>query len=82
MSVLLRLEDLHVAYGDFEALHGVSLEIEEGSIVAILGANGAGKSTTLRAISGLTPPRSGTITYAGERVDGLSPRALVSAALR
>ncbi len=77
MSVLLRLEDLHVAYGDFEALHGVSLEIEEGSIVAILGANGAGKSTTLRGISGLTPPRSGTITYAGERIDGLPPRALV-----
>jgi branched-chain amino acid transport system ATP-binding protein len=77
MSVLLRIEDLHVAYGDFEAIHGVSLEIEEGSIVAILGANGAGKSTTLRAISGLTPPRSGTITYAGERVEGLLPRALV-----
>ena len=77
MSALLRLENLHVAYGDFEALHGVSLEVEEGSIVAILGANGAGKTTTLRAISGLTPPRAGTITYDGERVDGLSPRALV-----
>ena len=77
MSVLLRLDNLHVAYGDFEAIHGVSLEIEEGEIVAILGANGAGKSTTLRAISGLTPPRSGTITYADERVDGLSPRELV-----
>jgi len=77
VSALLRLENLHVAYGDFEALHGVSLEVEEGSIVAILGANGAGKTTTLRAISGLTPPRAGTITYDGERVDGLSPRALV-----
>jgi branched-chain amino acid transport system ATP-binding protein len=77
VSALLRLEGVHVSYGDFEALHGVSLEVEEGEIVAIVGANGAGKSTTLRAIAGLTPPRSGTITYAGERVDGLSPRALV-----
>ena len=77
MSALLQLENLHVSYGVFEALHGVSLDVEEGQIVAIIGANGAGKSTTLRAISGLTPPRSGTITYAGERVDGLSARALV-----
>jgi branched-chain amino acid transport system ATP-binding protein len=77
VSVLLKLENLHVSYGDFEALHGVSLEVEEGSILAILGANGAGKTTTLRAISGLTPPHSGTITYDGERVDGLSARALV-----
>ena len=77
MSVLLQIESLHVAYGVFEALHGVSLEVDEGKIVAIIGANGAGKSTTLRAIAGLTPPRSGTITYAGERVEGLSSRALV-----
>lgn len=77
MSALLSIENLHASYGDFEALHGVSLEVEENSIVAILGANGAGKSTTLRAISGLTPPRSGTITFDGERVDGFSPRALV-----
>jgi branched-chain amino acid transport system ATP-binding protein len=77
VSVLLRIEDLHVSYGDFEALHGVSLEVEEGSIVAILGANGAGKTTTLRAISGLTPAHSGTIEYDGERVEALSPRALV-----
>ena len=77
MSALLQLDDLHVSYGDFEALHGVSLEVGEGEVVAIVGANGAGKSTTLRAIAGLTPPRSGTITYGGERIDGLSPRALV-----
>ena len=77
MSILLKIDDLHVNYGDFEAVHGVSLEVEEGEIVAIVGANGAGKSTTLRAISGLTPPRSGTITYAGERVDGLAPKELV-----
>jgi branched-chain amino acid transport system ATP-binding protein len=77
VSLLLKVEDLHVNYGDFEAVHGVSLEVEEGEIVAIVGANGAGKSTTLRALSGLTPPRSGTITYAGERVDGLSPKELV-----
>jgi branched-chain amino acid transport system ATP-binding protein len=77
MSALLRLDDIHVSYGVFEALHGVSLHVEEGEIAAIIGANGAGKSTTLRAISGLTPPRSGTITYAGERVDGLGARTLV-----
>ncbi|MBV8425032.1 MAG: ABC transporter ATP-binding protein [Candidatus Eremiobacteraeota bacterium] len=77
MSVLLKVDDIKVAYGDFEALHGVSLEVEEGAIVTIVGANGAGKTTALRAVSGLTPPRSGTITYAGERVNGLSPRALV-----
>ena len=77
MSILLKVEDLHVNYGDFEAVHGVSLEVEEGEIVAMVGANGAGKSTTLRAISGLTPPRSGSITYAGERIDGSSPKDLV-----
>ena len=77
MSVLLKVEDLYVNYGDFEAVHGVSLEVDEGSIVAIVGANGAGKTTTLRAISGLTPPRGGSILYAGERVDGLAPKSLV-----
>ncbi|MBV8602547.1 MAG: ABC transporter ATP-binding protein, partial [Candidatus Eremiobacteraeota bacterium] len=76
-TALLETRDLHVAYGDFEALHGVSLEIREGEIAAIVGANGAGKSTLLRAVAGLTPPRSGEIAFAGERVDGLSPRALV-----
>jgi branched-chain amino acid transport system ATP-binding protein len=77
VSTLLKVEDLYVNYGDFEAVHGVSLEVEEGEVVAIVGANGAGKSTTLRAISGLTPPRSGTISYAGERVDGFLPKDLV-----
>jgi branched-chain amino acid transport system ATP-binding protein len=77
VSALLRVEELHVSYGDFEAVHGVSLEVEEGEIAVIVGANGAGKSTTLRALSGLTPPRSGSIFYGGERVDGLSPKALV-----
>jgi len=77
VSVLLEVEDLHVAYGDFEAVHGVSLEVEEGEIVAIVGANGAGKSTTLRALAGLTPPRRGSVSYAGERISGLAPKALV-----
>ena len=74
---LLEVRDLHVAYGDFEALHGVSLDVEEREIVAVIGANGAGKSTTLRAIAGLAPPRSGTIFFGGEPVHGLGPRALV-----
>ena len=77
MSALLSVRDLHVAYGDFEALHGVSLDVEQGEIVAVIGANGAGKSTALRAIAGLTPPRSGEIAFAGERVERLGPRALV-----
>jgi branched-chain amino acid transport system ATP-binding protein len=77
MSALLHVEDLYVSYGEFEALHGVSLEVQEGEIVAIVGANGAGKTTTLRALAGLTPPRRGRISYGGQRVDGLPPRELV-----
>ena len=74
---LLRVEDLHVNYGDFEALHGVSLEVDEGEIVTVIGANGAGKTTTLKAIAGLLPPRGGEIFFDGERVGGRSPRSLV-----
>jgi len=59
----LRLENLSVAYGPIQALHGVSLEIREGEIVSLLGANGAGKSTTLRALSGMVPVRGGDILY-------------------
>ena len=56
---LLELEDIHTYYGNIEALKGISLEVEEGEIVTLIGSNGAGKSTTLRSISGLTPPRDG-----------------------
>ena len=56
---LLEVDDIHTYYGNIEALKGVSLTVEEGEIVTLIGSNGAGKSTTLRSISGLTPPRTG-----------------------
>jgi branched-chain amino acid transport system ATP-binding protein len=65
---LLEVEDIHTYYGNIEALKGVSLRVEEGECVTLIGANGAGKSTTLRSISGLTPPRQGSIRLAGEEI--------------
>jgi branched-chain amino acid transport system ATP-binding protein len=65
VSTLLELEDVHARYGPVKALHGVSLSIDEGSIVAVLGANGAGKTTTLRAVSG-TVHRNGAIRFGGQ----------------
>ncbi|HEY8991181.1 MAG TPA: ABC transporter ATP-binding protein [Luteolibacter sp.] len=62
---MLEVENLHVAYGAIKALHGVSLKVPKGSIVTLIGANGAGKSTTLRALSGLVKPATGTIRYDG-----------------
>src|SRR5690242_7861735 len=69
MSALLELEDVHARYGPVRALHGVSLSVAEGEVVAVLGANGAGKSTTLRAISN-TVRREGTIRFAGRALRG------------
>lgn len=63
---MLKIENLVVSYGGIEALKGISLEVEEGKIVTLVGANGAGKSTTLRSIVGLVKPKSGTITYKGK----------------
>ena len=65
---LLEVSDIHVHYGAIEALKGVSLTFEEGEVVTLIGSNGAGKSTTLRSISGLTPPSSGKITFDGEDI--------------
>ena len=62
---LLELDDIHTYYGNISALKGITLEVEEGEIVTLIGSNGAGKSTTLRSISGLTPPRQGTIRFDG-----------------
>ena len=67
----LEIQDLHVSYGGIRALKGVSLTVEEGQIVTLIGANGAGKSTTLRAISGLHKPQSGSIRYGGEELTAL-----------
>jgi branched-chain amino acid transport system ATP-binding protein len=65
---LLEVKDMHTFYGTIEALKGISLEVEEGEVVTLIGSNGAGKSTTLRSISGLTPPRSGSILFDGKQI--------------
>jgi branched-chain amino acid transport system ATP-binding protein len=75
--MLLEVKDLSVAYGEIEALRGVSFTIDEGAVVALLGSNGAGKSTTLRAISGLVAPRAGSILFDSKPIAGLSPRTIV-----
>jgi len=75
---MLQLRDVVAAYGPIVALHGVSLEVPKGSIVAVLGANGAGKTSTLRAISGLLRPRSGSIEFEGQRIDRRSAEEIVS----
>ena len=75
---LLEIKDLRVSYGGIEALKGISFHVEEGQIVTLIGANGAGKSTTLRAISGLAPVKSGTILYDGQAINGLNPQKIVS----
>jgi branched-chain amino acid transport system ATP-binding protein len=75
---LLELRDIRAAYGNIEALHGISMDVEQGEIVTLIGGNGAGKSTTLRAISGLVPPRGGQITLGGERIDRLPAHDIVN----
>ena len=68
---VLTITDLHVYYGNIAAVKGISLEVFEGEIVTLIGANGAGKSTTMRTISGLLKPRKGEIVFEGEKVSGL-----------
>jgi branched-chain amino acid transport system ATP-binding protein len=75
--MLLELEDVHVHYGKVEALKGISLAIDEGEIVTIIGGNGAGKSTTLKTISGLRPVTSGTIRFRGQDIVGAPPHEIV-----
>ena len=75
---LLEVEDIHARYGTIEALRGVSLTVEEGKVVTLIGSNGAGKSTTLRAISGLTPASSGTIRFAGEEITRVPTEDIVA----
>jgi branched-chain amino acid transport system ATP-binding protein len=76
---LLELENIHTYYGHIHALKGVSLSVEEGEIVTLIGANGAGKSTTLRAISGLVRPREGAIRLKGKSLTRLAPHEIVMA---
>ncbi len=75
--MLLRVDALHVFHGAFEALRGVSLEVNAGQVVTILGANGAGKSTLLKTISGLLRPAAGTIQYNEKRIDKMLPDSIV-----
>ncbi len=75
---MLKIEHLSVNYGGIEAVRDISFEVPDGSIVTLIGANGAGKSTTLRAIAGLLKPKSGTITYNGEDLLGKSTSEIVS----
>jgi len=74
---MLKVSEVHASYGPVLALRGVSLEVPAGSIVAVLGANGAGKSSMLRAISGLLRPSQGTIEFEGRRIDRLAPERIV-----
>ncbi|MDR1598293.1 MAG: ABC transporter ATP-binding protein [Oscillospiraceae bacterium] len=77
MKMRLEIQDLRVSYGGIRALKGVSLTVSEGSVVTLIGANGAGKSTALRAISGLLKPDSGRIVYNGEDILGLAAKEIV-----
>ena len=75
---MLAVRDLHVAYGQIEALHGIELDVEEGEIVTLIGANGAGKTTTLRTISGLLKPRSGSVTFKDKNITGTKPHTITA----
>ena len=75
---ILRIKDLKVNYGGIEAVKGISLDVPQGEIVTLIGANGAGKSSTLRAISGLVKPTSGSIEFEGEDITGKNPTDIVT----
>ncbi|HEX9351947.1 MAG TPA: ABC transporter ATP-binding protein [Gaiellaceae bacterium] len=76
-SPILELKDVHTFYGSIEALKGISIDVHEGEIVTLIGANGAGKSTTLRSINGLNHPRDGTIHFQGRNITDESPHNVV-----
>jgi branched-chain amino acid transport system ATP-binding protein len=76
--MLLEVRDLVARYGAVEALHGISLDVGEGEIVSLLGANGAGKSTTLKVISGVIPTAAGTVSFDGRALGGLNPEDVVA----
>jgi branched-chain amino acid transport system ATP-binding protein len=75
---MLKLENIHTYYGNIQALKGVSLEISEGEIVTLIGANGAGKSTTLMSICGVVPPRRGEILFEEKPIHGMAPNDIVA----
>ncbi len=80
-GVVLRLEDVHTYYGSIQALKGISLDVREGEIVTLIGANGAGKSTTLRSINGLNHPRSGRIEFQGRDITNAPPHQIVKSGI-
>lgn len=73
---MIQLQDIHTWYGDSYILQGVSLEVRDASVVALLGRNGMGKTTTIRSIMGLTPPRKGAIVFNGRNIEGLPPHKI------
>jgi branched-chain amino acid transport system ATP-binding protein len=75
---LLEVKDIHTFYGNIEALKGVSLVVEEGECVTLIGSNGAGKSSTLRSVSGLTPPRQGSIRFKDKEISETPPQEIVA----
>lgn len=74
--MILDVRNIQTFYGESQALQGVTLQLEEGETVCLLGRNGAGKSTTLKSIIGLTPPRSGEVIFNGKRIQGLPPHRI------
>jgi len=78
---MLVVKDIEVYYGLIKALHGVSFEVKQGEIVTLIGANGAGKSTSLRTVSALIKPKTGTITFQGQDITGMAPHKIVSQGL-
>ena len=76
-EIMLKIDNIHVYYGAIHALKGVSLEVQAGEIVTLIGANGAGKSTTLRTVSGLLAPKSGAIHFLGENIAGMPAHEIV-----
>jgi branched-chain amino acid transport system ATP-binding protein len=75
---LLELDNVHSYYGHIQALRGISLTVEEGEVVTLIGSNGAGKTTTLRSIHGILPPREGKILFDGEEIQGLPAHDMIS----
>ena len=78
---MLEIRDLYVNYGAISALHGLNIDVPKGHIVTLIGANGAGKSTTLRAVSGIVPARAGSIQFEGEEISKLEPHQIVGRGL-
>ena len=79
--MLLSVKDLHTSYGKIRAIKGISFDVADGEIVTLIGANGAGKSTTLRTLSGLEVPHEGSVTFEGEDITGMKPHEITKKGL-